>query len=266
MYKIIIADVDGTLADKYTQEISPAVVNSIKKWIDTGHYFSLATGRQYLNVDKMCKTLHINAPIILRGGSEICDPQTGAFLQQAYIEKNITAQIIPLLKESNIPFSVETGSLFYSSTQKPLIEIPGVTNKNIREFEYSAVPKIVLWTDTVEENYVENFLAEKITPQFSSVHIIKSYTSTRKTWDITSQRATKYLAVLELSKLLNTDLSVMIGVGDGYNDYPLLTACGYKVAMENAPKELKDIADKIIPAYTEDGVSVLIDELLQNNS
>ncbi len=46
----------------------------------------------------------------------------------------------------------------------------------------------------------------------------------------------------------------IIGVGDSYNDFPLLMACGLKVAMGNAAPELKEIADYIAPTVEEDGV------------
>ena len=66
---------------------------------------------------------------------------------------------------------------------------------------------------------------------------------------------------LIVSKILNIDPSLMVGVGDGYNDYPLLSVCGFKVAMENAPKELKEIADLIVPDVEHDGLVTLIDSL-----
>ena len=57
----------------------------------------------------------------------------------------------------------------------------------------------------------------------------------------------------------------MIGLGDGYNDIPLLSVCGFKVAMENAPEELKEIADVIVPIVEQDGFLTLTNLLLQPN-
>jgi hydroxymethylpyrimidine pyrophosphatase-like HAD family hydrolase len=116
----------------------------------------------------------------------------------------------------------------------------------------------------MDENFVEEFVEKEIVKKFPTLHVIKSYTPVRKTWDITSEKATKYLAVHRLAKLLEIRPQQIVGVGDGYNDYPLLTACGYKVAMSNAHKELKAIADYIAPSYKEDGIAVLINKLLKN--
>ena len=74
--------------------------------------------------------------------------------------------------------------------------------------------------------------------------------------------ATKQHAIFEVAKLLHIDTHEIIGVGDGYNDFPLLMACGLKVAMGNAVPELKAIADYIAPTIDEDGVSDIIEKFV----
>lgn len=56
----------------------------------------------------------------------------------------------------------------------------------------------------------------------------------------------------------------MIGVGDGYNDYPMLEACGLKVAMGNAVDELKVIADIVAPSIEQDGLAKVIEDYYLN--
>ena len=55
----------------------------------------------------------------------------------------------------------------------------------------------------------------------------------------------------------------MVGMGDSYNDYPLFTACGYKIAMGNAPDELKEIADFIAPTVENNGTVVALEHLIK---
>jgi hydroxymethylpyrimidine pyrophosphatase-like HAD family hydrolase len=61
-------------------------------------------------------------------------------------------------------------------------------------------------------------------------------------------------------KIMKLKPEEVVGVGDGYNDYPLLTACGVKVAMGDAPDELKEIADFIVPPQSEHGVLQVIEK------
>ncbi|HXS15232.1 MAG TPA: HAD hydrolase family protein, partial [Candidatus Saccharimonadales bacterium] len=56
----------------------------------------------------------------------------------------------------------------------------------------------------------------------------------------------------------------IIGIGDGHNDFPLLMACGLKVAMGNAVDDLKAIADYIAPSVDEDGVADVIEKFILN--
>ncbi len=67
---------------------------------------------------------------------------------------------------------------------------------------------------------------------------------------------------MQLSKILNVSQSKIVGVGDGYNDYPLLIACGYKIAMDNAPNHLKKIADLIVPTVTGDGLVTALNKTI----
>lgn len=74
--------------------------------------------------------------------------------------------------------------------------------------------------------------------------------------------ATKQHGIFEVAKLLGIDSHEIIGVGDSYNDFPLLMACGFKVAMGNAVDDLKAIADYIAPSVEEDGIVDVINKFV----
>lgn len=74
--------------------------------------------------------------------------------------------------------------------------------------------------------------------------------------------ATKQHAIVHIAKLLNIETHEIIGVGDGYNDFPLLMACGLKIAMGNAVPDLKAIADYIAPSVEDDGVADVIEKFV----
>ena len=80
--------------------------------------------------------------------------------------------------------------------------------------------------------------------------------------DIASSSASKLHGIMEVAKILNIRTEEIIGVGDGYNDFPLLMACGLKIAMGNAVPELKAIADFIAPTVQDDGVATIIEKFV----
>jgi hydroxymethylpyrimidine pyrophosphatase-like HAD family hydrolase len=57
----------------------------------------------------------------------------------------------------------------------------------------------------------------------------------------------------------------VIAIGDGHNDMPLLEAAGLKVAMGNAPDEVKQLADYVAPSLADDGVAAAIDKFVLSN-
>ena len=50
--------------------------------------------------------------------------------------------------------------------------------------------------------------------------------------------------------------------GDSDNDLAMLKMAGLSYAMDNAPQNVKDAADRVAPACTEDGVLQVLEELL----
>lgn len=80
--------------------------------------------------------------------------------------------------------------------------------------------------------------------------------------EVTSDQATKLHGIVEIMKILKIKKREIIGVGDSYNDFPLLMASGLKIAMGNAVPELKAIADFVAPSVEEDGVATIIEKFI----
>lgn len=260
-YKLIIADYDGTLAGGdfiIPQETSRA----IKKWIAAGNLFSIASGRQYLMLRKDALELSLTTPLVVRGGAEMVDPQSGEVLFSEYIDKKTVEELLAILKQHTDKIAVEKDNTIYS-TFHFFGDFPEIKRKDLHEFMPASVPKMMAKAEGDALAELEKSM-EEIRKKFTNLHIVRSYTPLGSGWDITSIKATKHLAVLELLRKLNIPREEVVGVGDGYNDFPLLEACGLKVAMEDAPSDLKEIADMIIPSYKENGVAVLIKKLLSN--
>ena len=80
--------------------------------------------------------------------------------------------------------------------------------------------------------------------------------------DITSLQSTKLSALIEYSKIFNIPPKEIITIGNGDNDYPLFLASGYKIAMSNSPKELKEIADLVVPNELNQGMKEALTAIL----
>ncbi len=72
----------------------------------------------------------------------------------------------------------------------------------------------------------------------------------------------KAVGLKRLADRWGIELSQAIAFGDNYNDLEMLHSVGTAVAMENAPEDIRDAADRVAPPNTVDGVLEVLDELL----
>ncbi len=259
-YKLIISDFDGTLAGR-DGIISKKVEDAIGKWRKSGGEFSVATGRQYAMIKGEVSKLGITTPQITRGGAEIVDPNTGKTIYSKLMDEKTVEEFTKIVKEHGYDYLLEYHDDLYG-TRDFTHKTPNVNYYPVSDFQPKPIPKIVVFLDEDKIDKADKLLDEVLMKQFPTLHIVRSYSPLGKVWDVTSAAATKHLAALELMKLTGIDRDKTVGVGDGYNDFSLMEACGFKVAMGNAPEDLKAIANLVVSSYQEDGVAVLIEKLL----
>lgn len=263
--KAILCDFDGTLVDK-ENKYNPKVKKLLSKIRAKKIRFSLATGRAYYGaVQKILAQLKILDNHILHAGAMIFNNKNNVILWEQPISKESVKKIIDYFQKSHLFFSLETKDYAYMPRK---VNIPAYTDnlpiRLISEFsDFSSALKILLIASVnrLSEAQVE------LHKENLNKHC-KDVAFTKFQWkyfglDLTSEKATKHTAVLEYERLLNIPRDQIVAIGDGHNDYPLFTACGYKIAMENAPKELKEIADFIAPTVENNGTVVALQHIIK---
>ena len=73
-------------------------------------------------------------------------------------------------------------------------------------------------------------------------------------------------AILQTEQYLGLDHRFSVAVGDSMNDFEMLKYAGISVAMGNSPTEVKNICDIVTESCENDGVAVIINKLLSDNS
>ncbi len=255
--KAILCDYDGTLVDKNGQYL-PEVKILIKKILKKNIRFSLATGRAYYSsIEKIEKELGIQGVHILHGGAMIFNSITNKILFLQSISNESTTKIIQYLLTQKLIFSLEAKNHVYASEiLKGSLHYQDIFNETLNDYKYKEkILKIVIYAK-----------ANKLSEETISFHLnnlqksCSDISANRFNFfdffgaDITSEKATKHTAVLEYLKILNFFSNEVVAIGDGHNDYPLFTACGFGIAMSTAPKELKDIANLVVPSVEDGGI------------
>jgi HAD superfamily hydrolase (TIGR01484 family) len=245
IYKALMLDLDGTTICNSSDALpSDRVIDAVKK-AQQKLSVCIATGRPLWRAQPVLDALHISSPVILLDGSQILEGSTKKLLYECPLRKKDISEILTILEpyHDRLAIDEKKRSVDYSSSYKPS-NVFNFLVKGLSMHEANTIIRNLSHIETVTTHKALSWKEGKVILNIS--HIL----------------ATKQHAIFEAAKLLEIETHEIIGVGDGYNDFPLLMACGLKIAMGNAVSELKDIADYIAPNVEEDGVAHVIEKFI----
>lgn len=244
-YKALMLDLDGTtIPNREDGMPSKKVMDSIakaSKVVSVG----IATARPHFMISHILDVLELSGPLIINSGAEIIDQKTRNTLYEQTMEKKDMLSLCNLLTTLNINFLIHDLQEDVSYTKDYIPKKPS----------HIFVPEL---THTIVNNIIKKI---GVVPTIA-FHKMPSWSKGKVGLLISHASATKQHAILKVAEILSINTHEIIGVGDGYNDFPLLMACGLKVAMGNAVPELKEIADYIAPTVENDGVADVIDKFI----
>lgn len=245
-YKALISDVDGTLIT-YDLNALPSKRNleAIHKAKNLLH-IGVATARPYFMMEKLFSVLDLSGPSIISGGAQVYDTTTKKIIFENNMDKELVTETVEKLKNY-------TPNFILADLNGENDMGNGIPEKTLQIYVFDL-------KETLADTIVEKFTSPRL-----SVHkVFSSKHKGRMDIEITDIRATKQEGILKVAELLGITTHEIIGIGDSYNDFPLLMACGLKVAVGNAAPELKEIADYIAPPMDQDGVADVIEKFVLN--
>jgi len=243
-YKALIVDLDGTTVPAFTHEVH----DRVKKAIHLAHdklFISVATGRPLELVKSIIDQIDLTGICVLCNGAQLYDPVRKEIIYENSLTQEETELIFEQIKDLQDKFVV-----FNGFQDKPAVD-------------RQKFPKILnYYAQDLERKYIEEVEQRmKQFPHLATVRLLGTVPE-KQSIEITQANSTKQFGIFEVAKMKNIQTHEIIGIGDGYNDFPLLMACGLKVAMGNAVPELKEIADFVIPSVDKDGVAVFIEKFI----
>lgn len=248
-FRALIIDIDGTLMISQRNALpTDAVTKAIQKASEVLHV-GIATQRDIPSTLPIIKHLNLTGPSILAGGALILDSKTFKVIKEEIIDIDSLNQAIKIMKEYQqkykVPFLVQDR-----------VFVDQEWNEDYRPVKPFATFIGNLELDTAKEledklSKIQSISVHKVEPWGGKFGVVVNHAL-----------ATKQHGIFEVAKILGINTHEIIGVGDSYNDFPLLMACGLKVAMGNAIEDLKAIADYIAPTVEEDGVVDVINRFV----
>lgn len=247
-YKGLILDLDGTTiphgVNSHPSERVKQSIKNAQKYLKV----SIATGRPLSIAKPIIHELGVTGPCSVHDSTQLYDPMRDEIIDIVTLNRDIARKVIDILTKDSIKIliGVKDGEAEYIDGELPS-DTCDIASPHLSEAKV--------------DRYIE--ILSKIDGIY--VHKISSFKAGLYWLVVTSVIATKLHAVVKIAEIEKITPEEIIGVGDSYNDYPLLSACGFKIAMGNAVPELKAIADFIAPTVDDDGVAVVIEKFILNN-
>lgn len=267
--KLIVIDIDGTLLNPQ-QKITPRTLEAIRAAQNAGIAVTLATARRYEGAHEIVKQLNLKYPVILYDGAELVDPVREEVVYTRTLAADIAQQAVNLLDSHNIApivhpsvglkeeiwISPEGRDDLWASAYLTLFP------QQIRRF-----PVEQLCTGRPDPLRVVAFAPEPeiqaLVPEAKKLPC--NWTTIKRgnygTAEISfmNEDCSKASGMQALADMLDIPLTNVMALGDNNNDYAMLKAAGWGVAMGQAPDTIKSVARAVTASNSEDGVARAIE-------
>lgn len=265
-YRLLALDVDGTLLDS-SHRLSARVAGAVRAAPAAGLAVVLATGKLLDSVRPLLDRMAIRGPQIVLNGAATLDSETLRPLRFRPLREDHRRAVIAAVREADPTILISHFALdgIYMDHEHPQAGIfvaygegpPRVVSDLLADGLPPAA-KILLAGPT--ERLAA--LRARVTPLLARQ--VSITTTTPDFLEFLDPAAGKGHALAALRESLGLAREEVIAIGDGENDLPLLGEAGLAIAMANGAAVTRQAAHRIAPSNDEDGVAVILDELLRD--
>ena len=269
MIKLIAIDMDGTLLNS-KKELLEETKQYFKEFHTKGTdtLLVLCTGRPETGIRPFLKDLGYleeNHYIISQNGANIYESQTGKRIMDAFVDSNAIQKWIELGKKHGVSVMGAGVDSYYSIDEEPTewmefdVKIVNGSIKRITKEESLSTDfyKLLLLGDEEQLNEFETIIPKEWRDEF---YVVRSQ---KYLVEVLKKGVNKAFGLEKLATALNIKPSEIAAIGDAANDIEMLKYAGLSIAMGNASKDVKAIADIVTDTNENNGVIKDIDRLIQ---
>lgn len=266
--KMIGLDLDGTLLNE-EKKMTAYTRSVIEKALAQGIEVLVSTGRSITAIPKDILSIPGMRYAVTANGARILDVVTEEVLYESMIPMEMAQQILELLRPYDVIAEIFVNGVSYAEGRVlkrayEFFENPSMAEyimtsrvpvedikKKLLELR-SSVDKIHIIFRDIQEKPVVYEALKKI----SGIEIASAY---KNNLEVNKAGTDKGIGLLKLGEMLGISREEIMACGDGMNDYEMLKAVGFAVAMENGHPKVKEIADYVTATNDEDGVAKSIE-------
>ncbi len=261
MYRLLAIDLDGTLLTPLpNKHITPRTYKALRQAVDAGMVIVIATGQTLSVLQNVCAELPLSAPQIIENGAIIADIHSGVIFHEQLIPSELILSALRALglyrayhtlHRVYVDKDTPRARNWYRPPVPPVIEIEDVASL----YPLSCIKVAGIGEESTlreKRRELERIFDGKLYVAQSSFDII----------ELLHPEVSKGNALSVIATDLHIKPEEIVAFGDNHNDIGMLQLAGLGVAMGNAHEEVKVAADYVTLSNAEDGVAVVIEDLV----
>lgn len=241
---LVASDIDGTLNNKL-RKLPSRNEKAIKRFVELGGRFTLASGRNPQSMEKHFKRLPIDGtPAVVINGAGLYDFKKNEMVYfSAMSSEGMKLAIEAAKKFPAVDVVVVAKDMIYITGSgwfgKWFVAADNLEHKHIRNID--DVPK-ENWGKVIFSGIP--FHISKVKKHFESMSDpdLTLMSSSIASFEILARDTHKGTAVMKLAEILGIDPSHTGAIGDYFNDFDMLKTVAVPACCGQAPKELKEVA------------------------
>lgn len=267
-YDMLVLDVDGTLvgSDKQISDNTrDAIIDAQKR----GKVIAIASGRSIAGIRKTAANISLEqygGYVIAYNGTTVVNCKTGECIYNQMVSPELIKPVLEAAKKVGaaiVVYNDNTREMISGNGLNEYLKIDAqacdVIIREVNDFAKSInfpFNKFLLSGTPEHMAEVEKIMDKEFGDRLNVFRSDPYYV------ELLPRYVDKGVAVEKLAKHLDMQREKVICIGDSYNDLPMLRYAGMGVAMGNAQKEVKDMADYVTTSNDEDGVVNVIKKFM----
>lgn len=239
MIKLIASDLDGTLLQGGSQQLTPRAVPLIQQLTARGILFVAASGRQYPNLCRLFGEAADGMAFICENGAFVTC--RGQVIQKARMEQNQAHLLIQDILDRpgcEVLISGEATSYLLPKSPAFLDRMKNIVKNNVRVIRsLKDIPEEIIKVSVYEEAGIREHSGSYFISRWQD--IFKATISGFGWLDFVDKNVNKGTALAALLAHRNISAEEAAAFGDNFNDLEMLSLVKYGYVMEHAVPEIR---------------------------
>lgn len=248
-YELLVLDIDGTVTNS-EKEVMSRTRDEVIRIQKQGVKVVLASGRPPEGIFPVARTLQIDrhdSYLLAFNGAKIIHMQTGKCIFEKHLPAHIPGRLLKDAKKYGIGIAAYAKGTILAGTmpdrylklESRISGMPIEYHRDLGTKRGLVVNQCILTGDPDTLDTIEPILYHKY------FHEAEIYHSEPFYLEVSPKNVDKAYGLKYLLRILDISWEKIVCCGDSYNDIRMLQYAGKGIAMKNAPKAVKVVADFI---------------------